>query len=352
MSAKPRVGIACSRQTQELYIGSAELDTLREFADVEIQHFEVEHPRWGEVPLIDAQQERLAVFAENLDALVVSHGSARVTQAVLARAPKLRFVGDIEGDRQAQRIDMSAARAAGVTVVDTSHASSWPVSEWALALALLGLRQHARMHDMIMRKPMLQHDYRVNAPGRELTGKEVAILGFGHIGWRLREFLIPFRTRVLAYDPYAPRELADALDVEFTSLERAMQADVVVCLIPGVASTIGMIGEAELALLRENSVFINVGRGAVVDSKALLARAKQGGVWFGLDAHDVEPIPEDSELRGLKNVFLSAHIGGMTDEAQVRFFALMVEELEREFGGFEPRAQLTDRVMQGRNVQL
>jgi phosphoglycerate dehydrogenase-like enzyme len=281
--------------------------------------------------------------------LIVCHGGPRITKPIFDAGKKLKVVGELEGDRFAGRIDVIAAKEAGVMVVDTTHSSSWPVSEWALALALIGLREHARFRDIIAGKKMIHDDYRTKPPARELTGKSVGIIGFGHIAWRLREFLTPFRNEIFAYDPFAPRELADALDVNFASLERVMDCDVVICLAPDTAKTRNMIAEKELAMLKPGAVFVNVSRGGCVDVPALIAKAAKEDAWFCLDAHNPEPIAVDSPLRGMRNVFLSPHIGGMTVEAQPRFFTLMVEELERWVDGAEPRAQITDRVVAGRS---
>ncbi len=344
-----RVGIACREDVRDGYLSPEDLERLGRIAEVSIETFEVQGEVWGQIPVVPEFDERLARFASDKDVLIVFHGAPRVTERVLAAAPDLRLVGDIEGDRFAGRIDVPAARAAGVMVVDTTHSSSWPVAEWALALMLICLRQNARFRQVIAGDDMTPRDYRTNPPGRELTGKTVGLIGFGHIGWRLREFLVPFETPVLAYDPFAPRELADALRMDFASLDVVMGCDVVVCLAPATPATKGMIGERELALLRPDAAFINVSRGTVVDAAALAARAAQGDAWFGIDAHDPEPIAVDSPLRTLSNVFVSPHIAGVTAEAQPRFFALMVDEIERFAAGIEPRAQLTDRVVAGRS---
>ena len=177
------------------------------------------------------------------------------------------------------------------------------------------------------------------------------MIGFGHIAWRLRELLAPFEVSVLAYDPYAPRELADALRIDFTTLDTVMGCDVVICLAPATPETTGMIGAGELALLPRDAVFVNVSRAVVVDLDALVAKAKLEDAWFCIDVHDPEPIAVDSPLIGLRNVFLSPHIGGNTAESLPRFFGLMVDEVERYFGGLEPRAQITDRVVAGRGGQ-
>jgi phosphoglycerate dehydrogenase-like enzyme len=102
-----------------------------------------------------------------------------------------------------------------------------------------------------------------------------------------------------------------------------------------------MLGARELGLLQSGSVFINVSRGAVVDSAALIARIKEGDIVAGIEAFDPEPIPSDSEILELDNVFLSPHFGWYPGTDYPHFFALMVDELERFFAGHEPYFELT-----------
>ena len=93
---------------------------------------------------------------------------------------------------------------------------------------------------------------------------------------------------------------------------------------------------------------MNVSRGAIVDSDALVARLKRGDIVAGLDVFDPEPIPPDSEIIGLPNTFLSPHIAGVTRVSYQRFFSLMVDELERFFRGDEPLFELTPRSLANR----
>ena len=329
---RPRVGLACDPRIRPRYLGAADLARLETFADVVQADFTVKSSHLSEPPPVEpVATAELAGFATGLDALVVCHGAPRVTEAVLAAAPSLRVVGDLEGDRFGARVDIDAAHARGVLVVDTTHGSSYPVAEWALALMVLGLRDVGRW----VRRT-------------ELTGRRIGLIGFGHIGWRMVELLEPYGVEILAHDPYAPRELADALGVTFAELDVVLASDVVVCLAPLTPATRGMLGARELDLLRPGSVFVNVSRGAVVDSAALVARLRRGDVVGCLDVYDPEPVPADADVRQLPNVFLSPHVAGTTEESRSRFFHLMVEELARYFSGAEPRAVLTSRVVSGR----
>ena len=344
---RPRIGIVCDDETRKLYLHADDLGRLERLGQVVLEEYDVTSQGWDN-PEDLAMEDLLVSFAADLDVLLLGRGAPRVSQRVIAAAPRLKLVGEIEGDRFSKLVDVAAATSAGVLIVDTTNASSGPVAEWALALALVGLRQHARFRDIIGGKTMSYADYWTNPPARELTGKRVGMIGFGHIAWRLRELLAPFEVSVLAYDPYAPRELADALRIDFTTLDTVMGCDVVICLAPATPETTGMIGAGELALLPRDAVFVNVSRAVVVDLDALVAKAKQEDAWFGIDVHDPEPIAVDSPLIGLRNVFLSPHIGGNTAESLPRFFGLMVDEVERYFAGLEPRAQITDRVVAGR----
>jgi phosphoglycerate dehydrogenase-like enzyme len=154
---------------------------------------------------------------------------------------------------------------------------------------------------------------------------------------------------VRVYDPYLAPEIPDVYDFTHTTLEHVFkESDVVVCLAPLTPRTRGMIGARELAWLQPHAAFVNVSRGAIADSQALIARLRGSTIRAALDVFDPEPIPADSEIRRLPNVFLSPHIAGTTAASRPRFFALMVDELDRFFHGHYPRYVLTDRTLANR----
>jgi phosphoglycerate dehydrogenase-like enzyme len=185
--------------------------------------------------------------------------------------------------------------------------------------------------------------------GGMLWGKRVGIIGGGHMGRRLMKFLRPFEVDIWVHDPYLPRELAEVLDFTQTSLDHVLSGcDVVVCVAPLTPKTRGMLGKREFDLLRPGTVFVNVSRGAIVDSAALIERLKRGDIVAGLDVFDPEPIPSDSEIIRLPNVFLSPHFGWVSGEDHPHFFRLMVDELDRFFHGHETYFDLTPRAKANR----
>ena len=180
-------------------------------------------------------------------------------------------------------------------------------------------------------------------------GKRVGLIGCGHMGRRLIKLLRPFETEIWVHDPYLPGEMAEVVGFVQTSLDNLLsQCDVVVCVAPLTPATKGLLGTRELELLRSGAVFVNVSRGAIVDSAALIARLKRGDITAGLEVFDPEPVPSDSEILQLDNVFISPHFSGLSGDAYPHFFRLMVDELERFFAGHETWYDLTSRSLANR----
>lgn len=348
-TTRARVGLACNATTAARCLTSAARARLERVAQLTVTELDLPSA-WTEAPPPDPVAEaRLVAVMKGLDALILSHGAPRITGAMLDAAPSVRFLGELEGDRFGMRIDVEAATERGVRVVDTTHGSSYPVAEWALGLMLVGLRNAGALFRRLIAGEVLytSRGQRQGDPGYErgeLTGRRVGLIGCGHIGRRLLELLRPFRAEVLVFDPHAPRLLADAYDVVLTSLEHVLRdADVVVCTAPLTAETRGMIGARELDWLPPGTVLVNVSRGAIIDTAALLRRLARGDIIACLDVFDPEPIPVDSPVRRMPNVFITPHIAGVTAACGPRFVDLMTDELERHIAGHETRHDLVPR---------
>jgi D-3-phosphoglycerate dehydrogenase len=355
MPKRPRVLICANSAVREELVsgeGVARLERIADWEWLPSEGFCTQPGVWGGPSDDPADTERLRerLGRGDVDILLICHGSPLIDGAMLDAAPSVRMVGELEGDRFANRVDLAAATERGVRVVDSTHGSSMPVAEWALGLMLVGLRNAGALFRRLIageefRRSRDDPGYRVG----ELTGRTVGIIGMGHIGRRLIELLAPFRCTILAHDPYVPKELALAVGAQLTSLERVMSdADVVVCLAPLTPKTRRMIGAAELAWLKPDSVFVNVSRGPIVDPDALIERASKGDIRVALDVFDPEPMPAGSPIRDLPNVFLSPHIAGITAEWKPRSFGYMVDEIERFLAGHETMFDLTPRVLANR----
>jgi D-3-phosphoglycerate dehydrogenase len=349
-ASRPIVGLACRQDVRDAYVDPCDVERLETVAEFRFQAFDVAPGLSGPAPRDGLAEPALAEFVAALDVLVVCHGSPYVSAEVLKASPRLSLLGELEGDRFGYHFDTEAAAARGVPIVDTTHGSSWPTAEWALGLALVGLR-HAGAHfrRLIAHEATSPVGRRAGYERAELSHKRVGMLGFGHLARHLTRLLGPFEVDIVAYDPFAPRELAEAYGVVFGPLEAALSADVVFCLLPLTPHTDGLVGRDQLGLLLPGAVFVNVSRGRVVDSEALLERLQRGDVVACLDVFDPEPVPLASPVRDMDNVFLSPHLGGVSEESRRRFFALMVDECLRHFAGLEPYDVLTPTILSLRN---
>ena len=354
MSGKLKVGLACNAGYVKRGIKGHEVDRLKEFATLEIREFN-EFSDWYSRP--ESSPEVISDFidfASGVDAMIVCHGAPRVTGEILDAAPSMRMVGELEGDRFAQRIDVAACVDRGVKAVDTTHASSLPVSEWALAMMMMGLKKVGAHYRRLITDQEWGTGYqRAYEPDfqmmGDLTGRTVGLIGGGNIARRLIELLVPFRVDILLHDPYLPRELADALNFTMTSLKNVMSMpDVVVCLVPHTPATEGMLGVEELGWIRPGAVFVNVSRGQVVRSDALIERLRKNDMYACLDVFDPEPVPTDSPIRELWNVFLTPHIASTTDGTGISFFGEMIDELRRFHLGHDTKHDLMPRTLANR----
>jgi D-3-phosphoglycerate dehydrogenase len=328
-----------------------DVERLRQFADFAWLECNVPFDRtdWTTVPDDPSATSLVASLVRDVDALIVCHGSPRIGTEILDVAPRLRVIGELEGDRFAARIDVEAAHARGMRVVDTTNGSSYGVAEWALGMMLIAARNAGELF-----RAMAAGDWRPEPSAPyferfELSGKQVGMIGLGIIGRRLVQLLQPFHCSIFAYDPYVPKEAADALEVRLTSLEHVMaDSDVIVCVAPLTPKTHRMVGERELAMIKPGSALVNVSRGPIFDPDATIARLRRGDIAAAFDVWDPEPIPSDSPIRQLANVVLTPHISSQTKDGRGRFFKLMVDELDRFFHGHDTLYDLTPRTLANR----
>lgn len=263
-------------------------------------------------------------------ALRAAHGAFvrypnRLPAAALATAPHLRVIAT--SGRGTDAIDLAAASAQGVAVVNNPAFGTVPVAEHAVAVMLA------------LAKNMLPFDRATHAgegwPAQkryrraELRGKTLGIVGLGNIGTELARICIAaFRMRVLAYDPHVPASRAQALGAEpVADLERIWRESDVVSLHPELNDeTRGMVGERELRAMQKHAYLVNTARGPIVRAEALARALREGWIaGAALDVYESEPLGKDSPLAGLENLILSPHIAGLTDEA-LRGMALSAAE--------------------------
>ncbi len=283
----------------------------------------------------------------DIDALVIHDGCPKIDADILKVAPKLKFVCDVEGDRFGHRFNLEDCWAAGVKTIDSNHGVSYPVAEWALGLILISLRNAGSFFRQQIAPAADSGSPDDRKKIKDLFGKSVGLIGGGHIAQRLIGFLKPFECEIVVHDPYLPKMIANAMNFTLTSLDAAMQQDIVVVLVPITPKTRGMIGIRELNLIKPGAVLVNVSRGAVVDTEALITRLKVGDITAGLDVFDPEPIPTNHPIKSLTNVFLTPHVAAH-GASKITNFSLMIDDLERHLHGHETLFDLTQQTKANR----
>lgn len=248
-----------------------------------------------------------------------------VTARALASADRLMVVAAFcIGTNQ---IDLKAASDHGVAVFNAPYSNTRSVTELAIGLTIALMRdvadKSAAMH---------QGEWNKSATGaRELRGKTLGIVGYGAIGSQLSVLAEALGMRVVFHDLSERLALGNARRLR--SLDAVLaEADVVSLHVDGREANTALIGAGELARMKPGALLLNLSRGHVVDVGAL-AQAVEGGRIGGaaVDVFPEEPRtnadPFDSPLRGLKNVILTPHIGGSTEEAQEAIGEFAAERL-------------------------
>jgi phosphoglycerate dehydrogenase-like enzyme len=202
----------------------------------------------------------------------------------------------------------------GLRVSNWGGSISRTVSECTLLL-ILGALRRAAYWSVAMHREGLWKDRRTTVT-QSLFGKTVGLHGFGLIAQELVPLLKPFGCQVNAYSPRVPDEVFERLGVgRCRSLDEVFSGhEVVVELAPYTPSNHHVVTEEILRKIPRGGVFVNVGRGAVVDEEALARVAAEGEIQIGLDVYENEPLPLESPLRGMDNVMLLPHLGGPTKD--------------------------------------
>jgi len=246
----------------------------------------------------------------NADALIV-RSATQVTADLLAAAPHLRVVA--RAGTGVDNVDVPAATARGILVMNAAGANSISVAEHALAL-MLSMARAVPMADASMKRGVWE---KKKLTGVELRGKVLGIVGFGRIGREVAARARAFGMDVVAYDPFIPARAADAAGVPLIELEELLRrADFITLHVPALPETRHLINAATLAKTRKGVRIVNTARGELIDEAALADAIESGHVaGAGIDVFETEP-PSDQRLTALSQVVATPHIAASTTEAQ------------------------------------
>ena len=261
--------------------------------------------------------DELAAF----DVLCIMRERMALPRSLIEALPRLKLIA-VTGSHT-QVIDREAAQERGIPVTLTSPRASYSAAELTWAM-VLGLARQITLEDRNMREGRWQ-----TSVGFRLEGRTLGLVGLGTLGARVARYGQAFDMPVIAWSANLDPQRARDLGVEPVSKEELLRrADVVSIHLKLGPRSRGLIGAAELAMMKPSAVLVNTSRAAIIDQDAL-AQALRDGVIAGaaLDVFEPEPLPADHPARSLPNTILTPHIGFVTEESYREFFARVVDSI-------------------------
>jgi phosphoglycerate dehydrogenase-like enzyme len=265
----------------------------------------------------------------DFDAITLMHERVTLTREILEQLPRLRFI--VFSGRKNETLDAGAAAARGIIVcrstprfdVPSEESGGRSPSELTIALLMACAWQTGPATTLIREGGWAFR------PGIPLRGKTLGIMGYGSIGRPVAQVGLALGMHVLAFNRSLTEEEARAERVSRADLDTLLRnSDVISIHLPLNASTRGMIGAEQIALMKQGVILINAARAAIVAEQPFLAALRSGKIAMaGLDVFWEEPLPAHHPLKRLLNVVMTPHIGYATRETMVVRYRALLEVL-------------------------
>ena len=291
--------------------------------DLSLQAVEIFKNRGIEVDMkVGMKPEELIACIGEYDGLAV-RSATKVTPEVLAAASNLKVVG--RAGIGVDNINIGAASANGVVVMNTPYGNAITTAEHAIAMMFALARQIPLANQLTQSGKWEKSRFM----GVELTGKTLGVIGCGNIGTRVAERALGLRMKVVAYDPYLTPDRATDLGVEKVELNDLLtRADVITLHTPLTDATRNILDADALKKTRQGVMVVNCARGELIDEAAMKAALESGHVGgFAVDVFAVEPPGADYSLFGMDNVIATPHLGAATAEAQENVALQVAEQM-------------------------
>ena len=272
-------------------------------------------------PSLGKDKDKLAATIDGFDGLAI-RSATKVTAKILEQAKSLKVIG--RAGIGVDNVDIPAATARGIIVMNTPFGNSITTAEHAITL-MLSLARQIPEADASTRAGKWEKNKFL---GVEIFGKTLGVIGCGNIGSIVADRALGMKMKVIAYDPYLSDERALNLGVEKVEFDELMRrADFITLHTPLTDKTRNIVNAESLALTKKSVRLINCARGGLIDEAALFEALKSGRVaGAALDVFATEPAA-DSPLFGLHNVVCTPHLGASTTEAQENVALQIAEQM-------------------------
>jgi phosphoglycerate dehydrogenase-like enzyme len=293
--------IAILDDYQNVALSSADWSAVAEKADITVFNDHIDQT--------DALIERLRPF----DAVCVMRERTPLRRGIIERLPRLKFIAST-GPRNIS-IDMAAANEHGILVANTGYRST-PTIELTWALILASARH------LVAESNSIRAGGWQTSIGHELDGRVLGVLGLGNVGGEVARIGRAFGMKIIAWSQNLTAEAAEAAGAELVMREGLFRrSDIITIHLVLSERTRGLVGAAELALMKPTARLINTSRGPIVNEhaliKALRARTIAGAA---VDVFDTEPLPAKHPFRSLENLLATPHIGFVAEDLYRTFY--------------------------------
>jgi D-3-phosphoglycerate dehydrogenase len=268
----------------------------------------------------------LREIVRDYDGLVV-RSETKVTATLMDEAVRLRAIG--RAGVGVDNIDVPAATARGIIVMNAPDGNTMTTAEHTLALLLALARRVPQAHASLQNGKWERKKF----VGVELRGKTLGVVGLGRIGRVVAKRARGFEMKVLAFDPFVAPDQARDMELELAPLEEVCaRADFLTVHTPLTAETRGIIGAREFARMKPEVRIINCARGGLIDERALYEALREGRVaGAALDVFEEEPPAQNNPLLQFAEVITTPHLGASTREAQEGVAVTVAEQMRDYF---------------------
>lgn len=289
-------------------------------------------------------EEEIIEVAGQADGIIL-HGSVPFSRSTFEALKRCKVIA--RTGVGVDRMDLLAAEELGIVISNAAGCNSIEVAEQTIGLLICVARKLVRMNAYVHEGRWQRHTAELHAyrgPVSRITGRQLGIVGLGHVGRQVAPRAQGVGLKVQAYDPFLDPKVAADLNVPLVPLDELLRtSDFISLHAPLTKETRQMINRDSIKLIKPTTYLINCARGPLVDTDALLEALKEGRLaGAALDVTDPEPIPADHPILELPNVIVTCHTAANSDESYVDCQSQACWEVVRVLKGEPPQTKVQD----------
>ncbi len=283
---------------------------------------------------LDVSRELTSIKKKDLaraDGLITTWDSPKFPEELLKLAPDLRIIAHCGGEVKSRFAPRLFEK---LTITNAADPMAKAAAEMGAAFLLYSARNLDFYRDALRKRSnRVYEDLHLHGNREALSGREVAMIGFGRIGRALIDLMRGFDLQWLVYDPYAPKSAESDYPVRFVNLKTLLQrAQLLVLTAALTEETRGLLDAKRLAQLPNGSVVVNIARGGIIDLDALTKEVKKKRLRCAIDVTDpLEPLPVDHPIRTMPGAIVTPHIAASNLRVREQIADVVMDDLESFF---------------------